>query len=233
MKKIIYSLFIACLAFGFASCDESTHDTSKITYYIEVELDGATTLLWPKGTSYVEPGYTAILDGEDVTSQVVVNGSVNTDLAGIYTLTYSAVNVDGFSNAKTRTIFVYDSTDSPLDTGFYTVSKDSYRDYNGQTAYGKEFTITIYQTEPGMFYVSDFIGGWYDQRAGYGSAYAMTGHFKLNADNSIEAIDSYVSGWGDSMNSMTGSYDPATQTITWDINYTDYPFIFHVVITKS
>lgn len=234
MKKILYSLFVS-LAFVFASCDESTQDTSKITYFIDLELEGETTMLWPKGTPFADPGYMAILDGEDVTSEVIVSGVLNVNTPGVYTLSYAAVNIDGFANTKQRTIFVYDPTPSTLETGIYTVSKDSYRDRDGAVVtYGKEYTITIFQAEPGKFYTSDFFGGWYDQRAGYGSSYAMNGHFTLKADDTLELVNSHVDGWGDSLNGITGSYDPVTKTITWDASYSGNPvMIFHVVMTKS
>ncbi|MCS2955955.1 DUF5012 domain-containing protein [Bacteroides thetaiotaomicron] len=35
----------------------------------------------------------------------------------------------------------------------------------------------------------DFLGGWYDQRAGYGPDYAMVGKFELNDDNTITPLE--------------------------------------------
>lgn len=58
--------------------------------------------------------------------------------------------------------------------------------------------MKIKKTAPGIFKVSDFFGGYYDQRAGYGSSYAMGGYFQLLADNSLVQLSSYVPGWGDS-----------------------------------
>lgn len=232
MKKIIYSLLVI-LAVSFVSCDDSSEDHSKITYFIDLELEGDEVLAWKKGIPYEEPGYIAISGDEDLSSEVVVTGTADINNIGVYKLSYSIANEDGFANTKVRTVVVCDPTPSELESGAYIVSKDSYRDYNGQTAYNRDFPIIIYQVEPGVFYTSDFMGGWYDQRAGYGPDYAMVGHFELNADNTLNPVDSYVVGWGDSMEGMTGEYNTSTQTIVWDVEYTDSPFIFHVIMTKK
>lgn len=63
-------------------------------------------------------------------------------------------------------------------------------------------------------------GGYYDQRAGYGSNYAMQGYIQLNPDNTITLLDSYVIGWGDSLDDMTdATIDPVTGQIKWTISY--------------
>lgn len=227
MKKLIYSLMLLCCIIGFTSCEDPTsQDTSKITYYATLELKGEATMFWTLGETFQDPGYMAEMQGEDVTDQVIVKGEVDVNTPGIYQLTYVITNEDGFSVTDSRTVMVADTTPSPITSATWTITADSYRDYSGITAYGAEYPIVILQTEPGKFYVSDFLGGWYDKRAGYGSDYAMEGHFQLNADNTITAIDSYVAGWGDSMNEMVdGKYDPETGQISWMINYaTDLKF---------
>ncbi len=233
MKKILYGLFL-CLSFVLSSCDETTQDNSKVTYFVDLNIEGDATLFWPIGTPYQDPGYTAIMDGQDVSSDVKITGTVNTNEAGIYNITYSAMNADGFSSEQSRTVFVYDPTPSAMESGYYTTSKNSTRSYNGAiVSYGRDYAISIFQVEPGIFYTTDFLGGWYDQRAGYGGAYAMVGYFELNEDNTITPLESYVAGWGDEMNGMTGSFNPETQTITWAIDYTGNHMIFNCTITKS
>ena len=70
-------------------------------------LSGANPLSLNVGAQFVEPGYTAT-DAEDgnITSRVVVSGSVNTAVAGTYTLTYSVTDNGGLSASKTRTVNV-------------------------------------------------------------------------------------------------------------------------------
>ncbi|HCN84573.1 MAG TPA: DUF5011 domain-containing protein, partial [Sphingobacteriaceae bacterium] len=58
---------------------------------------------------YTEPGVTA----KEGTADIVptISGTVNTNTADVYTLTYTAVNKDGFSASAVRTVIVY-STDA-------------------------------------------------------------------------------------------------------------------------
>ena len=80
--------------------------------------------------------------------------------------------------------------------------------------------MKVTKAAPGIFYVSDMMGGYYDQKAGYGSSYAMTGYFQLLADNSLVLLSSSVEGWGDSATGFKdGKYDPATGEISYVVNY--------------
>lgn len=233
MKKIIYSLFV-CLIFAFSSCeDDSTKDTSKVTYFVDLEIFGDAAMVWPKGTPFVEPGFHAVLDGEDVTSDVVVTGSVDVSNAGgIYTLKYAAVNADNFAKELYRTVYIYDTTDSPLESGIYWSATDSYRDDSGTiTVYGGSYQVSVVQIEPGLFEVSDFLGGYYEYRAGYGSAYAAKGRFRVKADNTLEFISGHVDGWDEDVAGLIAPiFDPETSTISWGTKYST--FIFYVTLTK-
>ncbi|KAA6341311.1 hypothetical protein EZS27_010868 [termite gut metagenome] len=233
MKKILYSLSL-CLAFVFVSCEEeTTQDTSKVTHFVEFDLEGDAITMLAKGTSFQEPGYNAILNGQDVASDVKITGNVNTGEIGIYDLTYSAINEDGFAKALTRTVYVYDPTPSVLESACYTVSKDSYRNLNGTIVpFGRDYSIVIYQIEPGIFAVTDFLGGWYDQRAGYGSDYAMVGEFQLNDDNTLEILSGDVEGWEDSYDSFeNGTYDPVSGSLSWEVGYAS-SMVFYITLNK-
>lgn len=236
MKKIIYNgLLLLTLATAFTACeDETSQDDSRVTYYGTLELKGDKTLLWDKGKTYEDPGYTATLKGADATAQVKVNGSVDVNTPGIYTLTYTITNEDGFSTTDTRNVLVADPTDSPITSGFWSSTADSYRvSSTGTTTYGGNYTVTVLQLSPGEFYVSDFLGGWYDQRAGYGTDYAMVGKFKLNSDNTITLEESSIAGWGDGLVALhDGKYDPATGRISWDAEYVS-SMHFHLTLTKD
>lgn len=225
-----YSLIIAAIFFLF-SCDKETEGLSRITYYCDLILDGDATMLVPLGGTYVEPGYIALENEEDVTGDVTVAGTVNTSVAGLYRLVYSVYNTDGFAKTAVRQVVVYDPTPSAMPSGFYTVDASSNR--NGTTVYGREFPILMYQVSPGKFYVSDLLGGYYDQRAGYGSSYAMVGHIALDANNVITLIDSKVAGWGDSLDGLiNGSFDPGTQTVKWTAQYIG-AYDFNVIATPQ
>jgi hypothetical protein len=238
MKNLIIKIMAIALAtVTFASCDdETTAGYDRITYYPSITVLGDATILWPKGVAFADPGYYAEMQGEDFTSQVQLAGLPNVNKPGAYTITYSAVNADGFSASAKRTVYVYDTTPTDLASGIYTVSAGSYRKVvstGAQVAYGSAFDIIIIQVEPGVFYVSDLFGGWYAQRAGYGSRYEMNSYVELYDDNTFELLDSYNAGWGDGMSDFyDASYDPATATISWAPEYVG-SYIFYQTITKK
>ncbi len=214
MKKVIYSLLLFCGLFGLWGCEKTTEGLTKVTYYVNFELNGDDPMLVPVGSTFSDPGVVAMEGEEDVTA--------------------SATNADGFSSSVKRTVVVYDPEVTTDASGDYTVdSSVSYRNMNGQQAPFKgDFSVSVTLVAPGIFAVSDFLGGWYDQGAAYGAAYAMKGYFKLNADNTIEPLSSLLAGWGDSMDSMKeGKYDPETGQISWYIDYAG-TMTFYVIMNK-
>ncbi|MDR0687063.1 MAG: DUF5012 domain-containing protein [Prevotellaceae bacterium] len=230
MKRNKYCLAFLSVFLLFG-CEKETENVSRVTYYCELSLEGNPVELVGLGEAYSEPGWKASENGVDVSDAVTVSGSVNTNEAGLYRLTYSVNNEDGYPKVATRQVVVCNTTPSPLESGLYTVSKSSNR--NGTTVYGQDFTILIYQVSPGEFYVSDLFGGYYDQRAGYGSDYAMVGYITLESDNSLALGENGVKGWGDSLDGLSnGAYDPATKTISWTASYAG-TYNFNVTATKQ
>lgn len=231
MKVLYKYCLIIASVFLLFSCEKETEGVSRITYYCELELKGNATEFAPLGGTYTEPGWIASENNADVSGNVVVSGAVNTGVAGLYRLVYSVDNTDGFPKTAVRQVVVYDTAPSAMPSGFYTVSKDSNR--NGTTVYGRDFTILIYQVTPGRFYVSDLFGGYYEQRAGYGSNYAMVGNIALSGDNVITLINSRVTGWGDSLDGMIdGSFDPGTKTARWTAQYAG-AYNFNIIATPQ
>jgi hypothetical protein len=231
VKSIIISLFTLSLIYLMGCDSDSTAGYTRITFYPTIELQGESVVFVDKGDTYNDPGVKAELNGEDFTDQVQVVSSLDTNKPGIYTITYVATNEDGFSATVSRTVFVKDTTPSVLASGFYTLEPGSYRDRDGAITPYSGYPIIVLQTSPGIFYVSDFLGGYYEKRAGYGSKYAAAGYFKLNTDNSISLISSYVAGWGDELDGLIdASYDVDTKTISW---VADYAGMYFYIIMKQ
>lgn len=108
MKTIYkYTIFIFISTFLFSACEnEETEDVSQITYYAKFDMSGGQYLLWQQGTPYEEPGVTASEDGEPL--EVEISGTVDENTPGVYPITYSAVNSDGFPATTTRFVAVGD-----------------------------------------------------------------------------------------------------------------------------
>lgn len=239
MKKIfLYSLILGLSVLGLTSCSDDDYDKtdSRITYYVSLDMQGDAFVQVPIGTSYTDAGCLATENGEDITSKVVVSGLDDIDInrAGLYTVTYSATNKDGFPASVSRTVAVCDPSITTDLSGSWTTQSGTERVYGGTTATPfPGYAVTISLAAPGIFYVTDLFGGYYDQRAGYGSAYACRGYLQLLADNTLVCLSSSVAGWGDSLDddSFAGSYDPETETLTWDESYAG-AMTFHIVLNK-
>lgn len=98
----------------FAGCDKdeiNNTDTqvgiSRVTFFPTLTMSGDRYVVIPVGTSYTEPGVTATESGVDI--PVTISGTVNTNAAGVYTLTYSASNKDGIAASIIRTVVVYNT----------------------------------------------------------------------------------------------------------------------------
>jgi hypothetical protein len=235
MKKVYNLLILLLLAVFGSSCEKNldSEGVSRTTYYVTFNLTGGPLLTVPKGTAFVDPGFTATEGTSDVTGKAVVTGTVDANTVGMYKLNYNAVNADGYQSATTRTVIVYDPNAPATDlTGDYSSNV-------ARQAPARAFTglnVSISKEAPGFFYVTDLLGGFYDQGSnyGYGPAYAMTGYVQLHPDNTITIISSHVAGWGDSANGLTaGVYNPVTKTITWTVDYTANHYKFLVTLTPK
>ena len=207
-------MLFAVVALLVTSCgDKETEGKSRFTYYPTIELEGDTYLVWDKGTPFVDPGYVSTMNGEDVTAEVMISGTPDVNKSGIYTMTYTTKkNDDGFDASASRTVVVLDPNSAV--EGFYLTQPDSYRTYNGnEVAFGNSFEILVIDNGDGTLYVDDLFGGWYCQRAGYGTKYAMGGTISLAADGTVGLISSLVPGWGDGLDDLTGSYADGVFTV--------------------
>ena len=111
MKKIfLYSMMLGMSVFGLTSCndDEDQLTDTRVTHFAVLELLGDEWIEMNVGDSFTDPGYIATEGTEDITSRVVVNGSVNTAVGAFYNLNYSVANKDGFAVSATRTVMVKD-----------------------------------------------------------------------------------------------------------------------------
>jgi hypothetical protein len=117
-SKIIHFFSLALVLMVFGSChkdniisNDKQVGISRITYFADLTLLGNQYMSVVKGQAFTDPGATATQSGKPLT--VTVGGSVNTTAVGIYVLTYSAVNSDGFPASVTRTVAVIPAAETP------------------------------------------------------------------------------------------------------------------------
>lgn len=230
-KNIFYMMMLALVAMTFTSCSKDSEGKSSIIEYPKLVIQGDEFFVSPIGQAYTDQGCKATYQGKDYTANIVTVGleDIDVNTAGLYYVTYMASSPDGYMWSETRTVAVCDPTITTDLAGSWTLQEGSYRDYSGNVVGFDSFGVTIKQLAPGIFSVSDFLGGWYDQRAGYGKSYAMAGQMQLLADGTLVGLSSKVAGWGDSWDSFEGKYDEATGTLTWDVAYAGI-MTFHVIL---
>jgi hypothetical protein len=142
-------LVILLLAGCKKDFDVATSDTqvggSKITYFVDLNLNGNVYMGVVKGQTFTDPGATATENEQPV--DVTVSGTVNTNVPGIYKLTYTAVNKDGFAKSTNRYVGVLPEAPDP--------SVDLSGTYTSSTS--PQATIT--KISDGLFYTSNCWGG--------------------------------------------------------------------------
>ena len=224
-KNIFFAMMLALVSFALTSCgDKETEGLSRFTYYPLLELEGESYMVVGKGTNFQDPGFSATLNGEDVSSQVTVSSNVNTNKSGVYTVVYSIKNEDGIAANAKRTVVVLDLNSAV--EGFYQITPDSYRLREGaQVAYGSPFEMLVIDNGDGTYDVDDLLGGWYCQRAGYGTNYAMAGVIAIEDDGSVICLANGVPGWGDEADAFEGTFDAATGTFNLKVTYAAMDFV--------
>lgn len=230
MKKIIYSLFV-CLSLALVSCDESTEDHSMITHYVEFTMDGDEVMAVALGIPYTEPGVKVSENGKDVSSTMVTEGTedVNTDEIGVYYITYSAENSEGYPNDVTRTVVVYDPnvTADDISGSYVTTENNTVVEPNTVTPIlFKNFAVTLEAVAgaEGVYTISDFLGGYFAKVKGRGGNYAVSGYLAVDNNNKITYLDGADAATGVTPELSEGLYTSASKTLTWNVLYKDYAF---------
>lgn len=223
MKSKLLYLMVFFFVLLVSSCDdESTAGMTRITYYPTIELLGSPSVVLNLGESYADEGCYAELNGEDVSSQVIVQSGVNSSKVGIYSISYIAYNEDGFSATASRTVYVVDP--SSVATLYFGESQTATRHY---------YDAPIYVTDNGngTYLVDDILGGF--QFHGLNPGFEPTYDFhaeaviKINDDNTVSQIGDtgswYFGDRGTVVKLESGTFDPATRTFELSVDYGGTP----------
>lgn len=213
MKKSLYLIVCAAALFVLGSCQKlTTEGVTRTTYYPVLGLEGDDPYIVVLGQNYVEPGFTATLNGEDVSDGVTISSNVDSSAPGIYSVTYSAVNEDGFSASISRSVYVLNP--GGIDNVY---SSDCYM---GTRAYSG-LPIVITKVSDDSFMIEDLCGGFYcyGRYPGYEPTYDFHAEtiIKIEADNSISlgaAGNWYFKSSFDYTN-FHGTYDPETGVLDY------------------
>jgi hypothetical protein len=107
--KIFICFFVASI--GILSCNKNDFNypagkvgISTVVYFPSISLNGSSTLVITAGSTFADPGVVATVNGQAVTP--TITGSVNANTPGIYWLTYTAKNQQGFTSSVSRIVIV-------------------------------------------------------------------------------------------------------------------------------
>lgn len=220
MKKYSIILIVAALSLLAVSCKKESAGQTRITYYASITLSGDNPYVMAVGGTYTEPGFSAEMKGEDVSSQVTVDASsVDASTPGAYKVNYLIVNADGFPATASRDVLVINpgKVNTVYEGRAHNASLS--RDYTGAI-------IVVEDAGSGKYYVNDLLGGYYFYGIypGYEPTYDFhwEGYFSVNGDNTLKfegtENDWYFYDPADEA-AFVGTYDPATGVLDWNFGF--------------
>ncbi|WP_158841406.1 BT_2262 family domain-containing protein [Polaribacter sp. L3A8] len=237
MKKISIYTTILAVALMFNACVENdSANISGITNFAVFTLSGDQEVLLKNGTEYLEPGATAEEAGSAVDVTTTISAGLyrglpfSKDVSDIYTVSYSAVNQDGFLASAGRTVIIADSGDLVNDlSGLYISSVT--RNDDAPDQYQNMKYVMIWKKSDGIYQISDGIGAWYELGRVLGTAYGAPGAtIKVNGPNdfSIANKDFDVKTFGGAAEMLEFNVNAAAKTIDFKTDWRDGDFIFEV-----
>ena len=191
MKKILYSLIVCAGVLTFAACDDSVEDNSRLTYLVDLQVEKA-TIEHQVNTEFTAPKFTATENGVDVSAKVTVKGldKVNEDKIGIYPISYSVANSDGYLSTAKQTVYVVNAEADTDISGDYTIAIDdrsphcigSYCKKSDGTIepFSTAYPLTVTKVATGIFTISDMLGGWMNLKEGKGTDFALSANYSLD-----------------------------------------------------
>lgn len=121
MKNIIRTLLLAGLVTLVASCenDESEGIAKGVIRYPSIVLDGEDPFVMQAGGTFSDPGAKAFLGTDDITGELTSESTVNTNVAGVYQVSYTVTTINELDQESTvtvnRTVSVTDGDVSGVD----------------------------------------------------------------------------------------------------------------------
>lgn len=234
MKKITYIALVLLAGLGI-SCEREllTEDISQVTYFPEFDYKGDEQYIVGCGAPFADPGVTATENGQEISVSKKITAMMTSGaftavgtIPDRYTISYNAVNKDGFSASTSREVWVACTGD--LETsleGLYTATVVR----NGVS--GAQYTdmqyIIIRKKSANVYELSDAIGGYYAIGRAYGDTYLASG-IQITAKDIAKNDFTFngpvgVGAFGGVLKMTSFEVNKATKTIvfssTWDSGY--------------
>jgi Domain of unknown function (DUF5011) len=116
LKFLMSFLTVILLSSG---CDKEEKVASKITFWPNIVINGSDFVVVKVGDTYTDQSATVTVNNAPIPFET--ESDVDASEVGAYTVTYSAINEDGISASKVRTVIVVDPAAAADDlTGSFT-----------------------------------------------------------------------------------------------------------------
>lgn len=242
-------LFTAVVFWG---CEEfvNSAEVSDITYLPKIDVEGESEINLscnPSG-GFEDPGAVATEGGTEIPLKTTLSGVYfeGTTLNGpdLYSITYSAYNVDSIPGVASRSIY-WPACNGDFVTsisGMYQASVYRTRPVAGGTAVDysdSEFgPFWVLDLGGGEFAISDAIGSFYEHGYGYGPAYAATGMKVTASDPGALPASTWtpsgiigVGAFGGELELTNFKINATAKTISWSSLWS-FDYKFDVVLTQ-
>lgn len=219
IKITTIPIFLIGVIFLIISCNKKddfnyppgTVGISKIIYFPLISIKGSRFLTITQGGSFVDPGVTATLNG-DTTNYTITSSpaALDPNTPGVYTLTYTAKNAQGFTASDWRMVVVVPSSvaSDPI------ASKNDFSGTYLRAVTGVTSTWTKIAT--GVYIVENPGGA----AAGAGNL-AIVVNFSGNTVSIPSQLDPYFGG---TISTSSETYNTAATPVTysWVFNAPNY-----------
>ncbi len=145
MKKYIRYIGFVLTGILFFSCQKDSFNykpgyvgSSKITIYPTITVTGPDYVVIPQGATFTDPGVSAKAGSANVPVKATTISTAN---AGVFLITYTATNSDGFSATASRHVVVYATDPSAENNDF---SGNYARNTNGSIATWTKLAPGVY-----------------------------------------------------------------------------------------
>lgn len=221
MKKLFILTFFSASVLTGCNTDLESEGISTITYFPEFVLEGDDFYLIDEGESFAEPGITVLEQGTEIPFTMTFHGRY-TGYTGStigadpdqYTLTYDAVNKDGYAATTSRIIAEVNTGDlvNSIEGAYWA---DPVR-VNG-VSYAPNLVL-IWQTGPDEYEISCSVGGFYADGRGDGDiSLSRGGTITVNnlATNDFTFTTGFIENFGLDVGITSMTVDPVAKTINF------------------
>lgn len=209
MKKFIHTKLriaigiVSLSVISFACDDGDSVGISTITYFPSFELPDGENVVIEVGDEFVP---TAIVKEGENELTPTINSSVDSDAPGVYAVTYSAVNSDGYTGSASQEVVVYDPSITPTNVA------GSIVDTNNSARTG---TITLVPGTTNIYLGSDM---------GFGGVFPL--YFQMDGDEMTVIPQTFAAGFG--VEEVEASYNPGTKRFSVLIQPQGFAYTFQL-----